>query len=180
MERDGTRLNEAFVWDGGSGYRAAHTKVYLPDEKLFWEASWYAPGRVAFEPVSCGCARIGFAVCTDIWFFRHAREYAAKGVHLIVHPRATMRENLEKWLVAGRAAAVVSGAYCLSSNQVNSEGVAPHCGGMGYVVDPEGEVLGKTSEESPFLTLDIDLGWANLAKTSYPRYVKDPLERMDG
>lgn len=174
VEVGGKRYNEAFVWDAQNGCRPAHTKVYLPDEELFWEASWYEPGKTGFESIACGRARIGFAVCTDIWFFQRSRHYAKQGVHLIAHPRATMRVNLDKWLVAGRAAAVVAGAYCLSSNHVNSEGVAPGCGGMGYVVDPEGEVLGKTSEQAPFLTMDIDLGLADMAKSTYPRYVKEP------
>lgn len=166
------RFNEAFVWEKGA-IRAAHNKVYLPDEEDFWEASWYESGNDAFHPVDSGMARIGFAVCTDIWFFHHAREYGKQGVHLIAHPRASQRINLEKWLVAGRAAAVVSGAFCLSSNHVNTPGVKPECGGMGYIADPEGHVLGTTSREQPFLTLDIDLGLANVAKETYPRYVKD-------
>lgn len=180
VERDGGRFNEAFVWREEEGYRAAHTKAYLPNEDLFWEASWYEPGTDSFEAADCGRARIGFAVCTDIWFFRHAREYAGQGVHLIAHPRATMRVNLDKWLLAGRAAAVVAGAYCISSNHVNSVDTPPECGGMGYVVDPEGEVLGRTSEEAPFLTLEVDLGLAEIAKASYPRYVKDPYRRTEG
>ena len=143
VERDGRRVNEAFVWDKGA-YRAAHTKTYLPDEEGFWEASWYEPGDGVFQPVDCGMSRIGFAVCTDIWFFQHAREYGKQGVHLVAHPRATMRVNLDKWLVAGRAAAVVAGAFCLSSNQINTAGVQPECGGMGYIIDPEGDVLGTT------------------------------------
>ena len=46
--------------------------------------------------------------------------------------------------------------------------------GVGRVVEPEeGDVLGVTSRERPFLTLEIDLGVSDTAKTTYPRYVLD-------
>ena len=45
----GGRRNEAFAWDAAGGYRAAHTKYYLPDEADFWEASWYARGDGRFD-----------------------------------------------------------------------------------------------------------------------------------
>src|SRR5687768_16726985 len=38
VEREGSRLNEAFVADAG-GVRGAHLKFHLPDEADFWEAS---------------------------------------------------------------------------------------------------------------------------------------------
>jgi len=47
-----------------------------------------------------------------------ARAYGKVGVHLIVNPRATERSTLDKWLTGGRAAAVIAGAFCLSSNRV--------------------------------------------------------------
>ncbi|MCP4371705.1 MAG: hypothetical protein GY797_26840, partial [Deltaproteobacteria bacterium] len=47
-------------------------------------------------------------------------------------------------------------------------------GGSGWVIEPEeGEVLGVTSQEKPFLTMNIDLEVAEIAKNTYPRYVLD-------
>jgi N-carbamoylputrescine amidase len=40
-------------------------------------------------------------------------------------------------------------------------------------VSPNGKVLGTTSPEKPFLTLDLDLRKAVEAKHTYPRYVSD-------
>ncbi len=169
----GRRLNQGFVWDQTSEYRPAHLKYYLPNEDGFWEASWYERGDGNFIPISCGAARIGFQICTDLWFMERGRAYGKAGVHLIVNPRATARATVDKWLAGGRAAAVVSGAYCLSSNRVSADASTVTFGGQGWIVGPDGEVLGLTSLESPFVTIEIDLAEAERAKSTYPRYVPE-------
>jgi len=167
----GRRLNQGFVWDQTAGYRAAHLKRYLPNEDGFWEASWYERGHGRFTPISCGSTRIGFQICTDLWFMERARAYGKAGVHLIVNPRATATPTLDKWLAGGRAAAVVAGAYCLSSNRVSERGSTVTFGGQGWIVGPDGEVFALTSPARPFVTVEIDLNDAERAKSTYPRYV---------
>ncbi|HVN55069.1 MAG TPA: carbon-nitrogen hydrolase family protein [Anaerolineaceae bacterium] len=173
VERDGERHNEGYLWEAGVGTRPAHVKYYLPEDEGFWESSWYQRGDGRFEPVQAGLLSIGFLICTEIWFLHHAREYGKQGVHLIVCPRATGKPTTQKWLVAGRAAAVVSGAYCLSSNRISAEGSPADLGGLGWIVDPDGEVLALTSSQDPFVTCEIDLSRADHAKSTYPRYVED-------
>ncbi len=167
------RLNEGFLWDSAYGYSAFHTKYYLPNEGGFWEASWYDQGNGDFIPIQSGEALVGFVICSDIWFFEHSRTYGRMGVHLIACPRATPKSTLEKWLVAGRAAAVVSGAFCLSSNRVSREEKGSDLGGQGWIIGPDGDVLGLTSSRQPFLTMEIDLSLADKAKRTYPRYIPD-------
>lgn len=166
------RLNEGFVWEPAVGYRPVHTKYYLPDEEGFWEASWYQRGEKMFESVPAGGVRIGFLICTELWFSEHARHYARQGVHILACPRATPLGSTDKWVAGGRTAAVVSGAYCLSSNFSGQADEGPAFGGTGWVIDPEeGDVIGRTSADHPFLTVEIDPGRAVKAKKSYPRYV---------
>ena len=173
VNKQDRRHNEAFIWDQSSGFRSAHTKYYLPNEEGYWEASWYERGDGDFEPIQAGSALLGFVICTDIWFFQHSRSYGKKGVHLIACPRATPRSTLDKWLVGGRATAVVSGAFVLSSNRISREGEEADLGGQGWILGPNGKVLGLTSNEHPFLTLELDLKKVDQAKQTYPRYVKD-------
>lgn len=173
VNREGERLNEAFAWDPQGGYRAAHHKHYLPDEEGFWEASWYQRGGGDFSPSQIGELRAGFLVCSELWFMQHARAYGQDGVHLIAVPRATPRASLDKWLAGGRAAAVISGAYCLSSNHFETGEEALGMGGQGWVVGPDGEVLGLTTAERPFVSVEIDLEAAEQAKSTYPRYIPD-------
>jgi N-carbamoylputrescine amidase len=173
VDKQGKRLNEAFIWERDSGFRPAHTKYYLPDEEGYWEASWYERGDGNFTPIQAGDALLGFLICTDIWFFQHSRAYGKNGVHLIVCPRATPSDTLDKWQAGGQAAAVVSGAFALSSNRISRDGEQANLGGQGWIVGPNGKVLGLTSPEHPFLTLDLDIEKAEKAKSTYPRYVKD-------
>jgi N-carbamoylputrescine amidase len=47
-------------------------------------------------------------------------------------------------------------------------------GGTGWIIDPEnGTLLATTTGSEPFVTMDIDPGWAEAAKATYPRYVPD-------
>lgn len=169
----GRRVNRGFVWDIQTGLRPVHIKHYLPDEEGYWEASWYSRGDGSFSAVKCGPAAVGFLICTDLWFFERSRQYGKQNVQILVSPRATPRSTLDKWLVAGRAASVVSGAYCLSSNRVAPPGHKSDLGGEGWITDPDGEVMGVTSQEQPVLTCEIDLKKADRAKSTYPRYVPD-------
>lgn len=168
--RGGQRVNEAFVWEAASGYRAAHQKHHLPDEPGYFEARWYGRGDGRFEPARAGAAQVGFCVCTELWSLDRARAYGAAGVHLLATPRLTDRAGGDRWLAGGRAAAIYAGAYSLSSNRSS----ARH-GGMGWVVDPDGAVLAVTGRDAPFATVDIDLARAEAARSTYPRYTFDPL-----
>jgi N-carbamoylputrescine amidase len=72
--------------------------------------------------------------------------------------RATPLETVDKWIAGGRTAAVISGAFCISSNH---QGMALDkktiLGGVEWIIDPEGNVLGKTDDQNPFKTLEIDV-----------------------
>lgn len=166
------RLNQGYVWQPDAGHTSVHNKHYLPDEPGFWEASWYDRGELDFQPISAAGAQLGFAICSELWFTEHARAYARRGVHLLICPRATERASLDKWIAGGTAAAVMSGAYCLSSNR-SGEGSGVQWGGGGWIIDPDGQLLGLTAAEQPFLTLELDLAAAEQAKHTYPRDVRE-------
>jgi N-carbamoylputrescine amidase len=171
---EGRRLNAGFIWHHASGCHRAHTKYYLPDEPGFWEASWYQRGADHFQILEMDGIRIGFLICTELWFNERARAYAESGIHLLLCPRVTPAASTRKWIAGGVTAAVVSGAFCLSSNLRGPQAEGPALGGTGWIIAPEeGEVLGITTLRTPFLTLEIDLAEAERAKNTYPRYVPD-------
>ena len=160
-------LNEGFVWDAEKGIRGVHAKTFLPDEEGVWEASWYQRATPEFTPVPVFDAQVGFLICTELWCFEQARLYGMEGVHLLVTPRLTGGSTLDKWLVGGRAAAIAAGAFGLSSNRFDKSGAY---GGQGWVVGPDGELLGLTSASEPFVSVPLDLEAAKKAKSTYPRY----------
>jgi N-carbamoylputrescine amidase len=169
IDRDGRRFNEAFVSDSDLGYRAAHVKSFLPAEEGFFESSWYHAGDATFEPIKVRGVRVGFQICTEMWSMGHAQRYGKLGVQLIAIPRATSKDSVQKWVCGGRVAAIVSGAYTMSSNRTSPPD-GPDLGGGGWIIGPDGDVLAVTNEERPICTVDIDLSLADKAKSTYPRY----------
>lgn len=168
-----SRRNRAFAWSE-DGIRDLHDKYYLPDEEGYWEASWYERGDDDFEVAEVAGVRVGVQICTEMWFFQRARAYGRDGAQLLLVPRATPRDTHEKWLAGGRAAAVVSGAFCASSNLWEPPGRSPaDLGGGGWLIDPDGAVLATTSESTPWISVDVDPVRADDAKAGYPRYVPD-------
>lgn len=167
-----SRRNEAYVWTSDHPVPAGfHQKYYLPDEDDYYEHSWYDRGPKQFNTARAGEARIGVQICTELWFFEWSRHYAAARVDLLCVPRATPHGNIDKWIAGGQAAAVCSGAYCLSSNLWAAKGSGANLGGGGYIIDPEGTVLARTDEATPFASAEIDLDFARASKATYPRYV---------
>ena len=169
--RDRIRLNSGFIWDSELGATNVHEKYYLPDEPGFWEASWYSRGAKDFEAFQTAQSKIGFLICTELWFNQHAREYGKQGVQLLLCPRANLNPN---WITGGQTAAFVSGAYCLSSNFSGKTPGGKNFAGIGWIIEPsEGKILGTTSTREPYLTMENDLTLADKAKKTYPRYVRD-------
>jgi len=171
---DGTPLNVGFFWEAAKGTVDVHAKRYLPDEPGFWEASWYRRGDGDFSLAHTSNAAVGFLICTELWFPQHARDYGQRGAQIIVCPRATPTATAPKWVAGGQAAAVISGAFCLSSNLAGTTAEGGDFAGVGWIIEPEeGEILGLTSSDDPFLTVDVDLVRADHAKTTYPRSVTE-------
>jgi predicted amidohydrolase len=171
--RGGRRLNEGFVWTKKGGVRAVHYKHYLPDEPGFYEASWYERGSGPFTTFEVGGWKAGLMICSDLWSMANARSYGKRGVSLLAVPRATPVSSIEKWVAGGKVAAVVSGAYCASSNRAGVRGDTRFAG-TGWVIDPDGAILGMTSKAKPFVTADIDRSKAEKAKKTYPRASLEP------
>jgi N-carbamoylputrescine amidase len=165
------RLNQAFVWNKQRGCQVARAKAYFPDEAGFYEAKWFdAPVR-HFAPFVLNEIKLGFLICTELMFNEWARHYGRQGCQIIAVPRATEKTSVERWLIALRMAAIVSGAFVLSSNHFGIGPSGIHFGGAGAIISPEGEVLAVTSREQPFVTVEVDLAEAEAAKKTYPRYV---------
>ncbi|WP_120500890.1 carbon-nitrogen hydrolase family protein [Roseovarius sp. EL26] len=174
VKPNGSRRNQAYLWSADTNQAAAvHEKYYLPDEDGYWEHSWYDRGPKSFDLGRALNMRIGVQICTEMWFFDWARHYGASRADLLCVPRATPHGSTDKWLAGGQSAAVCSGAYCLSSNLWAPEGEKLNAGGLGWIIDPEGDILTTTSVEQPFATAEIDLDFAHHSKTTYPRYVPE-------
>jgi len=160
--------NEGFHWSADAGYRALRCKHHLPCEPGGWEARWFSRGEAAFPAFEAGPLRFGLNICSELWALETYAGYAAASVCAIVSPRATAATTIGKWRAIGKVAAIRAGAFCISSNRLHSDG---SCGGVGWVIDPDGRILALTSADSPFVSVDIDPAVAERARATYPRYV---------
>jgi N-carbamoylputrescine amidase len=165
---EGRRFNEGYLWSKSSGLAPLRRKYFLPAEPGGWETGWFDRGDAKFPTYLSRGIRFGLNICTELWALESYAEYAARGVQMILSPRATAATTLAKWFAAGVVAAVRSGAFSLSSNRVDPTGAG---GGGGWIIGPEGEVLARTSAEKPWVTVDIDLAGQAAARNDYPRYV---------
>lgn len=172
-ELDGRRVNEAFLWTKGEGVKHIHAKQYFPDEEGYYEARWFHAGERHFRAAAAGPAQCGFLICTELMFNEHARQYGRNGAHVILVPRAVGKESLERWLVATRMAAIVSGAYVLSSNRAGTDSRGQVFGGSGWIVNPNGGLVARTSSATPVVFHEIDTGFVTQAQREYPCYVPD-------
>jgi N-carbamoylputrescine amidase len=168
----GRRFNEGFLWSRSGGLEPLRRKYFLPSEPGAWEAAWFDRGDPGFPAYQSGGLRFGLNICTELWAFESCAAYSARGVQVILSPRATAATTTAKWLAAGVVAAVRSGAFSLSSNRVDPTGAG---GGSGWIIGPDGDVLGRTSPEAPWVTMDIDLASQAAGRHGYPRYVFGPM-----
>lgn len=169
----GSRRNQAYIWSSDAGAVPFHEKYYLPNEPGYWEHNWYDRGDKSFDLAHAQGMRIGVQICTEMWFFEWARHYSKSKIDLLCVPRATTHTSLDKWLAGGQTAAMCSGAYCLSSNLWRPEGDRANCGGLGWIIDPSGNIIAQTDQRQKFATAEIDLSLPIEAKTTYPRYVPE-------
>lgn len=168
----GKRLaNEAFVLERGA-VRPLHRKQYFPNEPGWYESEWYAADSSGFEVAEVLGIKVGVLLCTEAMFNEHARAYGKEGASLIVIPRAS-GADIQSWQIAGAMAALVSGAYVVSSNRVGQSYRGTQFGGGGFAYAPQGRLLSATSSARPVQVFELDVKMCESAQRNYPCYVPE-------
>src|SRR5438270_8254206 len=165
---DGRRFNQGFLWSAPGDVTPLRRKFYLPNEPGSWEARWFDRGDSDFRDYQAGTCSFALNICTELWALDTYATYTARGVQLILSPRATAAATTAKWLSVGTVAAVRSAAFSLSSNRVDPTGA---CGGAGWFIDPHGNILAQTTPAAPFAPVNIDLSASAAAREDYPCYL---------
>lgn len=165
VDVDGQRWNENFLWKPGTGLVAGRPKAWLPQQEGGWEASWFDRGPQNILPQRDEELCFSELVCTEIIVSTAARRLGQAGVQLIAAPRATGAHA--RWEVATRMVAIAAGAFVVTANRRGGS-----FAGGSWIVTPDGEILGCTTEDNPIISLDIDLAAADAAKHTYPRNVR--------
>ena len=165
--------NSAFIWSKKLGHQKVHTKHFFPEEAGFYEDTWFDREPMNFELIEVNGLKIGFLLCTEIWFTQFTRKYGLAGIDLLLCPRATGKSSIAQWVRCGQTSSVIGGCFCLSSNRSGIGEDHFNWGGTGWITQPmDGSLLGVTTKDTPFLTVEVDLTKSKLAKKEYPVYVK--------
>ena len=153
LERDGDRLFNACALIGPDGLKAGYRKVHLP---CLGVDRFTTPGDRPFAVHDLGGLRVGMSICYDGSFPETARILMLLGADLVVlstnWPTGAM--STVKYLVQPRA--LENQVYYAACNRVGEERGFRFIG-RSRIVDPSGELLASSEDDSPtILYAEID------------------------
>ncbi len=169
--------NSAAVIDRNGELVGRYRKMHIPDDPLYYEKFYFAPGDLGFPSFGLGFGRVGALICWDQWYPEAARLIALTGAEVLVYPTAIGwhpeekaehgAEQFDAWQTVQRAHAIANGVYVAVPNRVGLEhgdvrgNRAPGPGiefwGGSFVADPFGRVIAQAShdrEELLYATID--------------------------
>jgi N-carbamoylputrescine amidase len=165
----GVYHNTAVVIDAGGEFLGAYRKMHIPDDPLYFEKYYFAPGDLGFRCFETRYARIAPLVCWDQWYPEAARLSSLGGAQVLFYPTAIGWHPSEKaefgaaqrdaWRTIQRAHAIANGIYVAAVNRVGYEGPPQHgleFWGASFVSDPFGQVMAEAGEADETLVVECD------------------------
>jgi N-carbamoylputrescine amidase len=108
-----------------------YRKMHIPDDPLFYEKFYFAPGDLGFRAIPTSHGPVGALICWDQWFPEAARLTALAGAGTIFIPTAIGWHPSEKsefgaaqysaWKAIQRAHAIANGVFVCAVNRVGHE-----------------------------------------------------------
>jgi N-carbamoylputrescine amidase len=160
-----------------------YRKMHVPDDPLYHEKFYFAPGDLGFQSWKTQHGKIGVCICWDQWYPEAARLTALRGAEIIFYPTAIGWHPSEKkefgkaqhsaWETIQRGHAIANGCYLAVANRVGHE--APSGGhgiefwGQSFVCGPDGEIVAKASvDQEEIVMADINWSRVNEHRTHWP------------
>jgi N-carbamoylputrescine amidase len=188
--------NTAVTIDAEGRLAGVYRKMHIPDDPLYYEKYYFAPGDLGFQAVDLDFGRIGTLVCWDQWYPEGARLTALQGAEVLFYPTAIGWHPAEKdefgaaqydaWQTIQRAHAIANGVYVAAVNRVGHEhgevklpqgdvlgnrtaGPGLEFWGGSFLADPFGRVIAKASHDAEEILLgEIDLGLLEETRRNWP------------
>ncbi|MBI2895707.1 MAG: carbon-nitrogen hydrolase [Deltaproteobacteria bacterium] len=178
----GVYHNSAAILDADGSIAGLYRKMHIPDDPLYLEKFYFAPGDTGFRAFDTRHARIGALICWDQWFPEGARLTALAGATVLFYPTAIGWHPSEKarhgdaqasaWQTVQRAHAIANGVYVAACNRVGLEvgaGEGIEFWGGSFVADPFGVVIAEASRDrEEVLLARCDLGWLEKVRRHWP------------
>jgi N-carbamoylputrescine amidase len=179
----GVYHNTAAIINADGKLLGKYRKMHIPDDPLYHEKFYFAPGDLGFRAWDTARGKIGVCVCWDQWYPEAARLTALHGAELIFYPTAIGWHPGEKkefghaqhssWETIQRSHAIANGCYVAVPNRVGHEAPAGSEGiefwGQSFICGPDGEIMAKASVDQEEIVLaDIDWRRVNEQRTHWP------------
>src|SRR5713101_7889923 len=181
--RAGLYHNTAVVLDADGKMLGKYRKMHIPDDPLYHEKFYFAPGDLGFQARKTQRGNIGVCVCWDQWYPEAARLTALRGAEIIFYPTAIGWHPREKkefgaaqhsaWETIQRSHAIANGCYVAAANRVGHEAPAGGDGiefwGQSFIGGPSGEIVAKGSiDREEIVMADIDWSMVDRHRTHWP------------
>jgi N-carbamoylputrescine amidase len=177
---------------------AIYRKMHIPDDPLFYEKFYFAPGDLGFRSIPTSSGPVGALICWDQWFPEAARITALSGAETLFYPTAIGWHPSEKaefgaaqydaWQTIQRAHAIANGVFVCAANRVGHEhgdvildgqtipGPGDHTPASGlefwggsFIADPFGRILAQAShDKEEILTAELDPGLVEITRQHWP------------
>ncbi len=174
----GVYHNSVAVIDADGSIAGIYRKMHIPDDPLFYEKFYFAPGDLGFRPIQTRYAKLGVGICWDQWFPEAARLFALAGAEILLYPTAIGWIDEEKaefgagqldaWQTSMRAHAISNGLWLGAANRVGIEGRLEFWGAS-FIASPRGDVVTKADHTSEcVVSADCHLDEIDVVRTHWP------------
>jgi N-carbamoylputrescine amidase len=181
--------NTAVTLNADGAVASVYRKMHIPDDPLYYEKYYFAPGDLGFQAVHTAYGRVGALICWDQWYPEAARLTAMQGAEVLFYPTAIGWHPAEKeeygaaqydaWQTIQRSHAIANGVYVAGVNRVGmehgdvlgnrAEGPGIEFWGGSFIADPFGRVIAKASHDAEEILLgEIDLGLIEETRRNWP------------
>jgi len=181
--------NTAVTLNANGAIISVYRKMHIPDDPLYYEKYYFAPGDLGFKAVDTAFGRIGTLVCWDQWFPEGARITALQGAEVLFYPTAIGWHPAEKaefgaaqydaWQTIQRSHAIANGVYVAGVNRVGVEhgdiegnrveGPGLEFWGGSFLADPFGRIIAKAAHNKEEILIgEIDLGLIEETRRNWP------------
>jgi N-carbamoylputrescine amidase len=188
--------NTAVTLDANGEIAGIYRKMHIPDDPLYYEKYYFAPGDLGFQAVDTSAGRVGTLVCWDQWYPEAARLTALQGAEVLFYPTAIGWHPAEKdefgaaqydaWKTIQRSHAIANGVYVAAVNRVGHEHgevkfahgdvLANRASGPGlefwggsFLADPFGRIVAQAGHDAEEIVLgEIDRALIEETRRNWP------------
>jgi N-carbamoylputrescine amidase len=185
----GVYHNTAVLFESDGTQRGLYRKMHIPDDPLYYEKFYFAPGDLGFRAFDTSAGKVGTLVCWDQWYPEGARLTALQGAQVIFYPTAIGWHPAEKeeygeaqydaWRTIQRAHAIANGVYVAVVNRVGMEhgdirgnraqGAGLEFWGGSFISDPFGRVIAQASHDKEEILIgEVDVRLIEETRRNWP------------